>query len=83
MLKLTHMRVGFFCDATILFAFSQSPSHPYIPPVEPACSHPSQVDLDKSGYVLVKDNSVATSVPGVFAAGDLKVGRHPVREASR
>ncbi|CAI5468992.1 unnamed protein product [Closterium sp. Yama58-4] len=31
-----------------------------------------QVELDGSGYVMVKDNAVETSVPGVFAAGDLK-----------
>jgi thioredoxin reductase (NADPH) len=30
-----------------------------------------QVDLDDEGYVLVKDNSTNTNLPGVFAAGDL------------
>ncbi|MCM6776983.1 thioredoxin-disulfide reductase [Nocardia sp. CDC159] len=30
-----------------------------------------QVDLDGEGYVLVKDPTTATSVEGVFAAGDL------------
>ncbi len=30
-----------------------------------------QVDLDDEGYVLVKDGSTATNLPGVFAAGDL------------
>ncbi|MFD9664149.1 NAD(P)/FAD-dependent oxidoreductase, partial [Rhodococcus sp. NPDC059968] len=30
-----------------------------------------QVDLDDAGYVLVKNPSTATSVDGVFAAGDL------------
>lgn len=29
------------------------------------------VDVDAEGYVLVQDGSTATSVPGVFAAGDL------------
>ena len=30
-----------------------------------------QVDLDENGYVLVKQPSTATNLPGVFAAGDL------------
>jgi thioredoxin reductase (NADPH) len=30
-----------------------------------------QVDLDDQGYVLVKDRSTLTNVPGVFASGDL------------
>ena len=29
------------------------------------------LDVDAEGYVLVKDGSTATSLPGVFAAGDL------------
>jgi len=32
---------------------------------------PGQVDLDPNGYVLVKQPSTATNLPGVFAAGDL------------
>ena len=31
----------------------------------------SVVDVDPAGYVIVRDHSTATSVPGVFAAGDL------------
>jgi thioredoxin reductase (NADPH) len=30
-----------------------------------------QIDLDESGYVIVDGQSTRTSVPGVFAAGDL------------
>jgi len=30
-----------------------------------------QIDLDESGYVLVKDRSTWTNVDGVFACGDL------------
>ena len=30
-----------------------------------------QVDLDEDGYVKVASPSSATSIPGVFAAGDL------------
>jgi len=32
---------------------------------------PGQVDLDDEGYVLVANDSTATNLPGVFAAGDL------------
>jgi thioredoxin reductase (NADPH) len=32
---------------------------------------PGQVDLDDNGYVLVKQPSTATNLPGVFASGDL------------
>jgi thioredoxin reductase (NADPH) len=30
-----------------------------------------QIDLDESGYVVVEAPTTKTSVPGVFAAGDL------------
>lgn len=32
-----------------------------------------QVELDQSGYVLVKEGTAKTSVEGVFAAGDVQV----------
>lgn len=32
-----------------------------------------QIELDSSGYVLVKEGSAKTSVEGVFAAGDVQV----------
>jgi thioredoxin reductase (NADPH) len=32
---------------------------------------PGQVDLDDDGYVLVKQSSTETNIPGVFASGDL------------
>lgn len=32
-----------------------------------------QVELDSSGYILVKEGTANTSVEGVFAAGDVQV----------
>lgn len=32
-----------------------------------------QVELDSSGYILVKEGTAKTSVEGVFAAGDVQV----------
>ncbi len=35
-----------------------------------------QVELDKGGYVVLKNHTAATSVPGVFAAGDVEDHRY-------
>ena len=32
----------------------------------------SQIEVDDKGYVITKNNSTLTSVPGIFAAGDLQ-----------
>ena len=32
-----------------------------------------QVDLDQGGYIHVRNGGAETSVPGVFAAGDIQV----------
>lgn len=35
-----------------------------------------EVELDKNGYVALKNHTMATSVPGVFAAGDVEDHRY-------